>query len=153
MIGGTLDSLRPQLFTINTHACTKIDNSLRAGSKMCRPVSCGKGPLLLLDATGLARWCVCDRGTSKAGSSSAICYSPVYVKALLRKGRALMGLGCTRDAVSALQEGLRLDPFHADMRKDLDAAHNALLEDVLTGTLQNSRRLQLSWPIEAKALV
>lgn len=79
-----------------------------------------------------------NRGSSPSSTSSAVRYSPVYVKALLRKGRALMGLGCTRDAVSAFQEGLRRDPFHADLRKDLDAGHKALLEDVLTGNLSQT---------------
>ncbi|MEW5319762.1 MAG: hypothetical protein WDW38_010893 [Sanguina aurantia] len=85
-------------------------------------------------------------GSSPSSASSAVRYSPVYVKALLRKGRALMGLGCTRDALSAFQEGLRCDPFHADLRRDLDAGHKALLEDVLTGKNLQLKALPPSGP-------
>ncbi|KAL4424877.1 hypothetical protein ABPG77_002100 [Micractinium sp. CCAP 211/92] len=56
-----------------------------------------------------------------------------YVKSFLRKGQALLGLGLSRDAVKALDEGLKLDPFNPDLKLELQKANQAVLKDLAEG--------------------
>ena len=54
--------------------------------------------------------------------------SASYVKSCLRKGQALLGLGCTREAAASLDAGLKLDPFNLDLKQALQQANQAMLK-------------------------
>ena len=56
-----------------------------------------------------------------------------YVKALVRKGRALLGLRRHREAAATFDAGLKLDPFSADLKVGLQEANQGVLRDLQEG--------------------
>lgn len=58
---------------------------------------------------------------------------PIYAKALLRKGAALLGLQRPREASLALQEGLKIDPFDVEMKACLQEATQKILAEIMEG--------------------
>lgn len=54
--------------------------------------------------------------------------SASYVKSFLRKGQALLGLGCSREAAATLEAGVKLDPFNLPLKQALQLANQAMLK-------------------------
>lgn len=56
-----------------------------------------------------------------------------FCKAFAHKGFALMGLGHPRLAKVAFEDGLRMDPTHAEMKRGLEEAVAAIVSDLAAG--------------------
>ena len=57
----------------------------------------------------------------------------VLVKAIAKRGEALIGLGRYREAIPIFQEGLRHDPFAEEMKEGLEAATQGVLDLIVSG--------------------
>eukprot|EP00210_Caulerpa_lentillifera_P006726 g6428.t1 len=60
-------------------------------------------------------------------------FCPSYVKAYVRKGLALLALGCAHEASAVFNEGLEVDPKNVELRIGLEDATRVILEDLLQG--------------------
>ena len=58
---------------------------------------------------------------------------PSYIKSFARRGFALLGMRMPRLAKAAFEEGLRYDPFAAELKRGLEESTRALLGDLLRG--------------------
>lgn len=68
--------------------------------------------------------------------------SASYVKSFLRKGQALMGLGCNRDAAATLDKGLQYDPFNLDLKLALERANQAIVKDLVEGRGRETKAIE-----------
>lgn len=59
--------------------------------------------------------------------------SSTYLKAVARKGRALLGMGRAREAAAAFSEGLKADPLDPGLKAGLQEAERAVLADLVEG--------------------
>ncbi|KFM29158.1 Protein arginine N-methyltransferase 7 [Auxenochlorella protothecoides] len=59
--------------------------------------------------------------------------SDAYIRSFAREGRALLGLGRSREAVTAFEAGLRADPLDPGLRAGLQSAQQRLAEEALAG--------------------
>lgn len=55
------------------------------------------------------------------------------MKAIQRKGEALLGLGRHREAVGVFEEGVRMDPLNPHLKQGLQQANQGLLQDLVQG--------------------
>ena len=63
----------------------------------------------------------------------AISVAPIYVKAFARRGFALMGLRNPRQAKLEFEKGLRMNPEHAECKRGMEEATQAMLADLMAG--------------------
>ena len=63
----------------------------------------------------------------------AISVAPIYVKAFARRGFALMGLRNPRQAKLEFEKGLRMNPEHAECKRGIEEATEAMLADLMAG--------------------
>eukprot|EP00887_Chlorella_sp_A99_P001822 scaffold19.g1822.t1 len=68
--------------------------------------------------------------------------SATFIKALLRKGQALLGMGRHREAVSVFEEGLKYDPFNPDHKLGLQEANEGVLRDLVEGKGRETRAIE-----------
>lgn len=67
-------------------------------------------------------------------------YTEGYVKAFVRKGAALLAMKRPREAAAVFDEGLKMDPFHLDLRSGMQGATQQILADLLQGRASSGRR-------------
>jgi len=78
---------------------------------------------------------------------------PSYIKSFARRGFALMGMGQHRAAKAAFEEGLRCDPFAEDLKRGLEEATQALLDDILSGKSRQTLALPAPTKLERIAFL
>ena len=67
--------------------------------------------------------------------------SSSYIKALHRKGTALMGLGRHREAAMVFEKGLSVDAFNPDLKLGLERANQHILQDLSEGKSHQHRTI------------
>jgi hypothetical protein len=61
--------------------------------------------------------------------------SASYIKSFVRKGRALLGLQRYREAATAFESGLKLDPLNPGLKLGLQEANQGVLKDLVKGKI------------------